>query len=97
MIALDPRPRPRRLPRIDWIVIGLTVALSVVGILTMWGASSYGNEPTPFAGLVRRQSQWLLMGLAIAIALMGIDYRWSKFLAWPLYAVLIAVLVALLV
>lgn len=82
---------------IDWILIGTALALSIFGIVTIWGASANDGNPGAFVGYARRQAQWLILGVIVMSILFCAHYQWSKSLAVPLYIGLIVMLVAVLV
>ncbi len=89
-------PEPGSL-RLDWILLGSVLALTAIGIVTIWGASSSDGTLAPFTGYARRQLQWTVVGLVLAGGLMFADYRWTRIAAWPLYITLILSLIYLLV
>lgn len=87
----------RILPRINWFLIATTLALAVFGIVTLWGATSSGDGPGPFAGYARKQAIFLLIGIGLMAGLIMIDYRRLRVLIWPLYGFNIALLAGVLV
>lgn len=82
--------------RIDWMLLGVVLALTGLGIVTIWGASASDGEVGPFTGYARRQFQWAILGLILAGGLMLLDYRWTRPAAWPAYLVLLLSLIYLL-
>lgn len=89
------RPEHRGV-HIDWVILGTVLALTVIGIITIWGASASDGSLGPFVGYARRQLQWTILGLALAAGLAFFDYRWTKTAAWPLYILLALSLLYLL-
>ncbi len=87
----------RILPRVDWLLILTALALALFGIVTLWGATSSGDGPGPLAGYAKRQLVWCGIGLLGLVFLIVVDYRRLRPLIWPLYGILIALLVGLLV
>jgi rod shape determining protein RodA len=96
MTTLKLSPPENRGLRIDWIVVGVVLALSLLGIVTIWGAAASDGTPGPFAGYARRQFQWMLVGIALAAGLTVADYRWTRAAVWPAYVLLLLVLLYLL-
>lgn len=89
----------RILPGVDWLLIAFALALGICGILTLWGATSSGNGPAS-AGSLRtyawQQMIWFGLGSLLMIGLIFFDYRLLKRVTWPLYAVLVVMLIGLL-
>lgn len=83
-------------PKIDWTIIGCALAITITGIVTMWGAAASDGDIGPFVGYPRGQTMRLAVG-AVAMAVMVLfDYRKTKALAWPLYGLLVALLILVL-
>lgn len=82
--------------RVDWMLLGVVLALTALGIVTIWGASSSDGHLAPFTGYARRQFQWMIIGLILAGGLMLLDYRWTRVAAWPGYLVFLLTLIYLL-
>lgn len=97
MSTLRLGPRQRFRTGIDWILIGSAVALSAIGVLTIWGASATDGQVGSLTGAARRQLQWVFIGLIFMTALVVTDYRWTRRFAWPLYAVLLVALAYLII
>ncbi len=87
---------PRIWPNIDWLLLILAVALSLCGVVTIWGASSTEGKLGAFVGYANSQFQWLLLGLTVAVPLVVADYRWTRRMAWPMYLTLVAILILVL-
>jgi len=68
------RPEQRGL-HVDWVILGTVLALTVVGIITIWGAAASDGSLGPFVGYARRQLQWTIVGLALAAGFGFFDYR----------------------
>lgn len=96
METLKLSPPERSGLRIDWVLLGAVLALTAMGIVTIWGASSSDGELAPFRGYARRQLQWMVVGLVLAGGLMFLDYRWTRVAAWPLYVAFLLSLIYLL-
>lgn len=81
---------------IDWISIGLFLALTIFGWLNIYGAT-YNFEQTTifdFSNRAGKQFVWILTALAMGGVIMLIDSRTFNVLAWVLYGVWLLVLIA---
>jgi rod shape determining protein RodA len=87
----------RLLPGVDWILIALSVILALLGIMTIWGATSKGNGPGPFDGFALKQAIWFGVSLILMVLMTVMDYRSVKRIVWILYGVMIVALIGLLV
>jgi rod shape determining protein RodA len=96
MTPLKLAPTEERGLRIDWVVVGVALALSLLGIVTIWGAAASDGVPGPFEGYARRQFQWVIVGIVVATGLIVMDYRWTRVGVWPAYIVLLLTLVYLI-
>jgi rod shape determining protein RodA len=96
MSSLSFRPPTPIWPKIDWTIIGCAMAITITGIMTMWGAAASDGNLGPFIGYPRGQTLRLIIGSVAMAALVLFDYRKTKAFAWPLYFILIALLVAVL-
>ena len=86
------RPEPsfglmRKLFRVSWLYVLLIVLLGGVGYAALYSAA--GGSPRPYAG---PQSLRFAIGCFMMLALAFTDIRIVARLAWPLYAVSIALL-----
>ena len=93
------RMRPyRMLPGVDWMLLGVTLALLLCGIITLWGATrnveQAGLWPPP--GFALKQMQWAALGCCGMVALAFVDYRKLRVAAWVAYGLLALVLIAVL-
>ena len=90
--ARPPRPVPTRplgrpRPRTDWILVGVTAAILVVGTLLVWSATSAnsalnGGDPTVF---LRRHLVNVGIGVGLAAAVVVTDHRWVRILTPVVY------------
>ena len=86
----------RRFFRVDWTIIGITVALGGVGIISLYSAAAPG-VPSTSLPIYLKQSLFLGLGLLCAGLVVAVDYRrWLEY-AWVLYLLCLALLVAVLV
>lgn len=87
----------RVLPRVDWLLIATTLVLVMFGIVTIWGAMSTGDGIGRFEGFAAKQTMWAGAGLVLMIGLIAVDYRRLRVLVWPLYAIIVVLLVGLMI
>ena len=89
-------PIDRRLIlHINWLLLGLTLALFFLGVMNLYSASGYrleeGMSVNPY---YRKQLIWGAMGLFCMVLFMIVDYRKLKTLAWPFYWATVGLLVS---
>ena len=82
-----------RLPYLDWPLVLATFGLVVIGLLTVYSATSI---PGAHQGLWMRQLAWCVLAFGAAWVVAAIHYRLYDSLSWPLYAVSLLLLVAVL-
>lgn len=92
-----------RLSHFDWLLFGIAVVLSLLGILTIYSATrmpeyqgaviSEGFRPDFF----ERQIIWFFAGITLFFAILFIDYQWFKRLAYILYVMSIFLLIVVLI
>ncbi len=80
--------------RFDWYLLALALLLSAFGVL-MIASALYGNAV--LALYPWRQAGFLLAGLILLFAVAAIDYRLLESVAYPVYAVLLGLLVIIAV
>ncbi len=73
----------------DWSFLGLILVLCLLGLMTLF-SSVYVNSIEIFY----KQFIFFGIGLAVALILTILDYRIFERLAWPIYFVVVALLVA---
>jgi rod shape determining protein RodA len=83
-----------RLPPLDWPLALSTTGLVVLGLLTVYSATSV---PGAHHGLWVKQLAWCGLAFAAAWVVASLHYRLYDSLAWPLYGVSLLLLVAVLV
>jgi rod shape determining protein RodA len=79
--------------RLDLVLFGLVVALAVCGLVLVYSAV---NQNPSLGHLVLKQAGWVGLGLLALSFFYIIDYQGLVNLAYPLYAVLLALLVLVL-
>jgi rod shape determining protein RodA len=82
-----------RVPAIDLSLAGAAVALVVIGLLTVYSATSV---PGAHEGLWIKQLQWAALAIAAGWLAAAVPYRVYEALAWPFYGLSLALLVAVL-
>ena len=83
-----------RLPMLDWPMLGASLLLLAIGLATVYSATTV---PGAHEGLWTRQLTWLLFALMAAWIATSLHYRAHDSLSYPLYAVSLVLLVAVLV
>ncbi|WP_285907419.1 rod shape-determining protein RodA [Pseudodesulfovibrio pelocollis] len=80
---------------INWPLLGLAVVLFLLGTLNLYSASGYRLEDgMNMAPYFLRQLVWGAMGFGGMLLVMVFDYRHLKTIAWPLFWITLALLVA---
>ena len=82
-----------RIPAIDMGLGAAVIALVVIGLLTVYSATSV---PGAHEGLWIKQLQWAGLAAVAAWAAAAVPYRVYEALAWPFYGVSLLLLVAVL-
>lgn len=82
------------LPAIDWPLALAALGLVTIGLLTVYSATSV---PGAHQGLWAKQLAWFGLALGAACIVAAIHYRIYDSLSWPLYAISIVLLGAVLV
>ena len=82
------------MPYLDWPLALSTLGLVIIGLLTVYSATSI---PGAHQGLWMKQLAWCGIAFAAAWLVASVHYRVYDSLAWPLYALSLVLLVAVLV
>lgn len=81
-------------PRVDWIMIGLVLLLSLMGILpTLHISEEFYNEN----GYLVRKIVYLILGIVISLSLMMFDYRKLRAMKWWIYGLTTLLLISITV
>ena len=77
----------RPIRHVDWVLVGITIALSIVGLVLLYSAT---NQTLRQDGLdpfmrVNKQAFTIVMGLVVLILLSAFDYRFFKVYAGFIY------------
>ncbi|MBM3290683.1 MAG: rod shape-determining protein RodA, partial [Candidatus Hydrogenedentes bacterium] len=87
----------RNLRRLDWFLLAVAAALAGFGLTALFSASQNASPDTKLLEIYYiRQGIAFLIGLGVALAIVCIDYRALIALAPGMYAVILALLVAVL-
>jgi rod shape determining protein RodA len=90
--------RPIRLPGIDWLLLLAVLALTVLGTLLVWSATSNrddltGGDPSAY---LSKQVVNIAIGLVLMVMVMATDHRWVRILAPLVYLASVGGLVLVL-
>ncbi|MBI3539668.1 MAG: rod shape-determining protein RodA, partial [Candidatus Eisenbacteria bacterium] len=83
-----------RLPLLDWPMLAVSVALLVIGLATVYSATTV---PGAHQGLWIKQFGWMVLAVGAAWVATTFHYRAHDPLAYPLYGISLVLLVAVLV
>ncbi len=86
----------RLIASFDWPLCILSVALAVLGILTIYSANCDANDECS-RYLATRQSYWLAIGAVLMAATFSVDYQRLDRWTYPVYAAVIVLLALVLV
>lgn len=86
----------RLIASFDWPLCVLSVALAVLGILTIYSANCDANDECS-RYLATRQSYWLAIGAVLMAATFSVDYQRLDRWTYPVYAAVIVLLALVLV
>jgi cell division protein FtsW (lipid II flippase) len=81
-------------PRVDWIMIGLVLLLSLIGILpTLHISEEIYNDN----GYLVRKIVYLILGIVLSLSLMMFDYRKLRAMKWWIYGLTTLLLISITV
>ena len=84
----------RLLIHFDWTLLGIVIIIASVGILNLYSISSNGE--TAGTAFYLKQFSWFLIGLILMIAIAFVEYRYYFDFAYPIHAVALFFLVAVM-
>lgn len=85
----------RLLLNIDWVLVGLVVAICLLGIMNIYSATTpYKMVGTPY---YIKQFYWMLLGIIISVLVCSLDYHTLKDLSYWFYVILLILLLAVLI
>jgi rod shape determining protein RodA len=80
---------------IDWVFLGTTLVLLAMGVLNLYSASALRTEGgMALDPYYQKQLIWGGVGASVMLATMLFDYRHLKALAWPMFILVVLLLVA---
>ncbi len=82
-----------RMSDIDWFLLGLTLALAIIGVIEIYSTTLH----SPLAGQYRKQVYWLIIGSVLALVASRLDYHLILEQTPWLYGVSVLLLAGLLV
>jgi len=77
-------PLIRKLLGMNWLIIGLTFGLAILGIIAVYGATAFRDDDLS-QGYWHKQAIWVGIGVVVFVIASVIDYRWVKWAALPMY------------
>jgi rod shape determining protein RodA len=86
----------RLLLNLDWVVLSVVLALSLMGIMTIFSATRPlpgGEQPSFYI----KQLYWLMLGVTGLVLAVSIDYTWLNRSAGILYAIGLVLLLTVLI
>jgi rod shape determining protein RodA len=85
--------RPIRTRDIDWFLLGLALAIAIIGVVEIYSATLH----SPLAGLYKKQIFWIILSCILALVASRLDYHMVlEQIPW-LYGISILLLAGLLV
>ena len=86
----------RLLQNFDWLLLGLVLVITALGIVNLYSAG-FNRQPGTGSPVYLKQMYWLGVGLVLMLVTLLYDYRhWEKF-AYPLYVLSLFLLVGVMV
>lgn len=85
----------RLVQNFDWLLLGWVMLIAALGIVNLYSAG-YNRTPAGATPVYVKQLYWLAVGLAVMLATLFYDYRHLEKLAYPLYFLSLALLVAVM-
>ncbi len=90
--------RPTKVPGIDWLLLGAVLALTVLGTLLVWSATSNRDDLTGgnSAAYLSKQVVNISIGVVLMLMVIATDHRWVRILAPLVYLASVGGLVLVL-
>ncbi len=85
--------RPFRTSDIDWLLLGLALAIAAIGVVEIYSATMH----SPLAGLYRKQIYWVILSCVLALVASRLDYHMILEQTPWLYGISVLTLAGLLV
>ncbi len=93
MVTIEKNKGPSLIKNIDWFLIGVVLALNLIGLLAVRSVAIHKGQPSLFS----KQLVASIIGMACLVLIMMIDYKDLKFLSIPAYIGTIFLLIFVLV
>jgi rod shape determining protein RodA len=90
--------RAVRIPGVDWLLLAAVLALTVLGTMLVWSATSNRDDLTggDSSAYLAKQVVNIAIGLVLMVMVMTTDHRWVRILAPLVYVASVAGLVLVL-
>ncbi len=85
-------PLIRKLLGMNWVLVGLSIALCILGVVAVYSASAFRSDELS-QSYWHKQAVWVAAGIVVFMVTSLIDYRWVKWAALPLYLISIFFLI----
>ncbi len=89
-------PLLRKLFGMNWLLIGVTLALAVFGVVAIYSCTYMQSDPAYYM-MWRKQAVWVAISTVGFFIVSLIDYRWVRWGGMPMYLISILFLVLTLV
>jgi rod shape determining protein RodA len=86
---------PESVQHVDWILVGATIAVAIVGVVMVYSATK-GTEDTPTTYFLQRQALFVVIGVGLMAAMAAFDYRRLRDWAIPIVGAALFLLFAVL-
>jgi len=87
--GFDRRDDAKILRRVPWTLLAITLGIASISVVNLASASRVAHAPVWIS-----QIAWVGIGLGVALVSLSVDYRHLHTLAWPFYALVVVLLVA---
>jgi len=81
-------PLIRKLLGMNWVIVGLSIGLCILGVFAVYSASAFRDDT-----YWHKQAIWVGIGSLIFIVTSVVDYRWVKWAALPMYLASIVLII----
>ncbi len=86
----------RSIKNFDWLTLGLVMAISIMGLLTIYSSTRPEVEGARQAPYFIKQLIWIVVGLFVMFLTVKADYQWFGRFAWIIYGLGIFLLLVVL-
>ena len=85
-------PLIRKLLGMNWLLVGLALALCVAGVVAVYSATAFRADEVS-QGYWHKQAIWVAVGFVVFMVMSLVDYRWVKWIALPMYLLSIVLVI----